>query len=344
MTITIQEPTGKIQLEKYCFDVREHDRSSYTRSDGTFVTDSEVDEHIRCLYMGIDTGILAASGGELVYGYSIHLHDPRKGSGKTYLGSIYFRTREEAEKYIADMDQLLMPGGKPRRWAWNKLKNPRPASDFDALDYEAKIRKGIARLRAPDSLTDSELQMHRVIERLKLADERSKTPKAMQAFAEAAEQAQENAEDLAKGAQSALRNMERRMEQMAKKLEQVDDKLKDFTVQQMEQTRRAAEKMGQAVNQTVEDNVKAVARYGVELATAERRIKVEQENIETLSKALRDAEKAKDAQKAAEIAEKIAGARKRLQSAEGAKWRAIQLIEGVQDVIEVKQRMKKPTR
>ncbi len=92
--------------------------------------------------------------------------------------------------------------------------------------------------------------------------------KGVQAFAEIAEEPQERAEDLGKASQSALRKMKRRMEEMAKKLDKVDDKIQDFTNQQMEEIKRA-------VNRKMQDNVKAVARYGVELATAERRIKTE---------------------------------------------------------------------
>ncbi len=84
--------------------------------------------------------------------------------------------------------------------------------------------------------------------------------KRVQAFAEIAEEPQERAEDLGKASQSALRKMKRRMEEMAKKLDKVDDKIQDFTNQQMEEIKRA---------------VIAVARYVVELAKAERRIKTE---------------------------------------------------------------------
>jgi rubrerythrin len=270
MAITAVKPTGETILFRFCTNVRGHYRSAYTRSDGTFVSDADVAPHIRCLYASIDAGL--AAGGIVHGGYSVTAFRQVQGAKEVFLSRIYFRTEEEANRFVKEMSQLVNPSAKVG-WRVNKLKSPKPAYDFDALDYEAKVREGIKQLRT--RLGDASLDMPKVF------------------------------------AREGVPKPNKIADNIAEKVEELQKGLADLGEKVEKQTERLAEQIKRAVD--IDENYKKIRKLTSDLINIDKTIETEQKNVETLSnrlKKLKDPEKIKQTTTAYEAAKKRLAAAK----------------------------------
>ncbi|NJO52187.1 MAG: hypothetical protein HC840_25450 [Leptolyngbyaceae cyanobacterium RM2_2_4] len=246
-------------------------RSSYTKTIGTQtieVDQADVDAHTRCLIAGVDAGL--AKAGLVQNGYSIAAFRRLSKTNERFVTRIYFRDKASAEQFVRELDALIKPTAKVG-WTINELKGAKPATDFDSLDYEGKVKDGIKQLRT--RLGDDSLDLPKVFFREGTSKTMTVVDNVAEAAAERARQAQERAEELAKTAQRGLQSLE--------------EKFDDLTRKQAEELERLMQEVRDAINKDSDEVLKKVAQYRQKLLDAEKDVNREDTNVRTLENRLK---------------------------------------------------------